>query len=636
MKKLLKLLTVLIICLSIIGVKKIDAKEAFDINYHNVDIVVNEDGSFLITETMSVRFNKNRHGIYVNLTDEYYMDWKVDSEHGEVVQKYYRFPISNVKVLSSHKYEVKYYNGDVQIKIGHPDHYAKQSEVYVWQYVIHTTDLDLEGLDMLFMNIITTGWNTDTYGCEFTIHFPKSFDNANIYVSSPEGMLNGLGTQGLLTVERKDNTIIGKYDGKIAFDEGITIQVLLGQDYYKFPDSNKYGLIGAIIAAIVGVIYLVLYFVYGKDDPIIPLVEYHAPKDITSAEVGVIIDEDVNASDMISLILDWGRRGIITITETDDDLVLTKINDLEEDAKNYERIFFDGLFKNKQSVVVSTLKEKFYITMEKAIASLKKYYQKEKLKLSTKSSKIVQIICTILSFVPFAAAFLTVELGYNYRYAFIFAVTLGSVEIIFGTVLLNYLYQKRYVLKWWQYLLAGLLLVFILGGPMIALYATFASAKINVIYFITIGIFQGLVIFLTMIMRKKTIYGNEMLSRILGLREFIINASQQELEDLIEKNPYYFYDILPFAYALGLTNIWNEHFKNLTFEKCDWYDSPYYYDDHYSNYHMMHSMNSHLNTMRSTMTSTPLPDSSSDGGGSSSGGDFSSGGGFGGSSGGSW
>ena len=348
MKKVMKLLMVIIICLSIISIKDVGASEAFDINFHNVDIVVNEDGTLLVTETMSVHFTKKRHGIYVNLTDEYNMVWAIN---GKNVTKKYRFPITNVKVLSSHKYTVYYEKGDVQIKIGHPDYYANAYETYKWQYVIHTSDLELDGQDMLFMNIITTGWNTDTNSCEFTIHFPKSFDNKNIFVHSPEGMMNDIGNKGLLTVERIDNTIIGKYDGKIAYNEGITIQVLLGEDYFEFPNPNKYGFIAAIFTMVVAAIYAALFYFFGKDDPIMHLVEYHAPKDVSSAEVGVIIDEEVNDSDIISLILDWGRRGIITIEETDDDLILTKVNNLEKEAKNFERILFKGLFNKKQKLL---------------------------------------------------------------------------------------------------------------------------------------------------------------------------------------------------------------------------------------------------------------------------------------------
>ena len=70
------------------------------------------------------------------------MDWEKD---GKIIKKYYRFPISKIKVLSYHKYSIYYHNGDVQIKIGHPDYYANDYETYKWQYIINTTDLDLDG-----------------------------------------------------------------------------------------------------------------------------------------------------------------------------------------------------------------------------------------------------------------------------------------------------------------------------------------------------------------------------------------------------------------------------------------------------------------------------------------------------------
>ena len=144
-----------------------------------------------------------------------------------------------------------------------------------------------------------------------------------------------------------------------------------------------------------------------------------------------------------------------------------------------------------------------------------------------------------------------------------------------------------------------------------------------------------LVLVETVYMKKRTDYCNEVLGQVVGLRNFIIVAEEDRLKELVKENPYYFYDILPFAYALGLTNVWNEHFKNLTIQPCEWYhtyeaNSPYY---------MHNSLQSHMHAMERTMT-TPPPSETSSGGysfssGGSSGGGFS-GGGFGGSSGGGW
>ena len=132
-------------------------------------------------------------------------------------------------------------------------------------------------------------------------------------------------------------------------------------------------------------------------------------------------------------------------------------------------------------------------------------------------------------------------------------------------------------------------------------------------------------------MKKRTDYGNQVLGQVIGLRNFIIVAEEDRLQELVDENPYYFYDILPFAYALGLTDVWNDHFKKLTIQPCEWYSSRLYGNPYY----MTNSLTSQMHVIERAMTSAPAPESSSGGfssGGGSSGG--FSGGGFGGSSGG--
>ena len=141
-----------------------------------------------------------------------------------------------------------------------------------------------------------------------------------------------------------------------------------------------------------------------------------------------------------------------------------------------------------------------------------------------------------------------------------------------------------------------------------------------------------LVILVVRFMKKRTEYGNQILGQVIGLRNFILVAEQDRLQELVDENPYYFYDILPFAYALGLTDVWNDHFKNLTIQPCDWYYSPYYSNPYY----MTNSLSSQMHVIERAMTSAPAPESSSGGFSSGSSGGGFSGGGFGGSSGGGW
>ena len=131
------------------------------------------------------------------------------------------------------------------------------------------------------------------------------------------------------------------------------------------------------------------------------------------------------------------------------------------------------------------------------------------------------------------------------------------------------------------------------------------------------------------IMPKRTQYGNELLGKVKGFKRFLETAEKPQLESLVEQNPEYFYNILPYTYALGVSKVWMEQFEEIALKAPDWYDSS----DAFNMYDFSTFMTATMATTASAMSSSP---SSSDGGSSSDSGGGSSGGGSGGGGGGSW
>lgn len=103
---------------------------------------------------------------------------------------------------------------------------------------------------------------------------------------------------------------------------------------------------------------------------------------------------------------------------------------------------------------------------------------------------------------------------------------------------------------------------------------------------------------------------------------------------LVEDDPTYFYSILPYAYALGLSDIWAEHFRGLTLEPPTWYYGP----DGWTTWYMLSRLDRNMNSFQRAMTSAPVSSSSGPHGGSFGGGGGGgfTGGGFGGTSGSGW
>ena len=54
-------------------------------------------------------------------------------------------------------------------------------------------------------------------------------------------------------------------------------------------------------------------------------------------------------------------------------------------------------------------------------------------------------------------------------------------------------------------------------------------------------------------MTQRTKSSIELMGKILGLKNFIEKAELNRINILVEENPNYFYNILPYAYVMGLT-----------------------------------------------------------------------------------
>ena len=126
---------------------------------------------------------------------------------------------------------------------------------------------------------------------------------------------------------------------------------------------------------------------------------------------------------------------------------------------------------------------------------------------------------------------------------------------------------------------------------------------------------------------KRTDFGIDIIEKIVGFKNFLNVSEKDSINQLANDDPEYFYNILPFAYVLGVSDTWINKFESISLEPPSWYQSSagYFSADTFS-----HSFSSVMRSVNSSATSAPSSSSS----GSSGGG--SSGGGSGGGGGGSW
>jgi hypothetical protein len=550
----------------------------FTINKFHSDIMIDEDSSVLVKETIDVEFHQSRHGVYREIP------FKYRDELGKVITTPIRVFSVTDESGKAWKYQVKKTGPMIHIRIGDEKRYVKGSQTYVVTYVVENVILFFSDHDELYWNVTGNYWKAPIKEASATVSLTTKNKSKNLMAAGYEG---SYGSREECSYETYENS--GKFFTKRNLNMGEGLTIAFGWDKrLVFPPSSLKKFLWAInprenwvfLLPIFSLIFMAnRWYRKGRDPKVREsiTVMYEPPKfdnkPLTPAEVGTLIDEKLDPRDITSTIVGLAVKGYIKIEETKKegmifdktDYYLRKVRGPDVDTSPFERELMERLVPGgTPGILISNLKNKFYTNLPELKKILygelirKKYFlsSPEKVRNSYMVSGAI-----ILIFAALAFAFLITDSG--------------GKSIIAG----------------------------ILTGIPVLAFAKF--------------------------MPVKTRAGASTYMGILGFQEFMNRAEKDRLERMEDKN--LFSKFLPYAIALDVADNWANAFEGIYQEPPDWYVSPVGFRT-FSPYAFTHSLNSVTSDLSSAMFSAPR---SSGGGGGFGGGGFS-GGGFGGGGGGSW
>lgn len=377
--------------------------DPYVINNFDSEIVINQDSSITVKETIKVFFNQPKHGIYRFIPVVYKTSDKTIN--------------SKLQVLSvvdengrKYKYETSRSGDDVQIKIGDADIYVEGLKTYVLTYRARNILQRYENHDELYWNVAGDGWdasilsveafvksefadieNIQCYsglvGADTKCEFLNHTNNSAEFVS---GQVLGIG---------RDMTIVVALDKNNQLNFTATTGDFIA-DYWGYP------------AALVP--FLVMFYFWfkrGRDSRHVGDNVYYAPKnaktedvpvfakrefiptvygpinELTPAEVGTLADERVDIHDVVAEIVELGRLGYLKIERIKkkglfgkEDYMIKKIKDADDNLREYQSYLYESIFefeKTKGIVHLSELKKKFYTKLEKFRDKLYKHLEKQ-------------------------------------------------------------------------------------------------------------------------------------------------------------------------------------------------------------------------------------------------------------------
>lgn len=429
-----------------------------------------------------------------------------------------------------------------------------------------------------------------------------------------------------------------KYDYK-PLEKSLTVDIELPDNYFVKGSWNYgWGSFTIIIIILLLTIYTIFKWrKYGKDFPKrSKTVEFYPPDNLSSAEIGYIYNRRFTKKLTISLIVQLASKGYIKIDELKDkekNIQITNlypkpqalpkfektipkrvisINKLKDDDSNLSRsatTMMVHLFKKGNTKELSSNIDKFlevkdelvnggYIEItndnENDIAgkmdSLEKEYNQKEIQYNKEMEQYVNKISKLKSLSEYEREVYDRLFESNDVIIVSEHKTLYKSFDKIDSLLKSNLKDKIIDSKATSKMVSSIVISIIVFALHFIGYCLVEdmSPSWSILYLISfICIFIN--IFFTLVMKRKTDYGEQIKAKVLGFRDFLIKAEKPKLEELVAQNPQYFYDILPYTYALNISKTWIRKFENIPIPEMDMgnmnYSSDYalysIYDDLY-------------------------------------------------------
>ena len=395
----------------------------------------------------------------------------------------------------------------------------------------------------------------------------------------------------------------------------LTIDVELPEGYFVGGSWN-YGW-GSFIICLITFAITVWNFIrwknFGKDFPNkVETVEFYPPENFSSAEIGYIYGRQTNKKLTISLIVQLASKGYIKIDEIEKNkkkeiqitnLMIRPVQQLSFDDLVPDRVIkvkklkladptmldkseltmMTYLFKNSDEKELKTNLEKFLAVRDSLVQkgfieivsdnedsrfeelnkrkveyeASKKQYEIDKVNYNNKIGKMPSL--TNLELTVYNRLFEKENVIILSKHK-TFYKAFDDVENQLKGSLKDLIDDKNATKKMIQsiFISIGVLFLYLISYCLvkdmdpswkIIYWMSFACIFINV-YF-------------TFIMKRKTEYGETVIAKVKGFKNFLETAEKEKLEALVLENPNYFYSILPYTYVLNISKKWMEKFENI-------------------------------------------------------------------------
>ena len=387
---------------------------------------------------------------------------------------------------------------------------------------------------------LLSGFSLDVELLEFTVTLPGPITGRPVFHS-------GYYQENIrLTTTVTDNTLTGRTIQPLKDHETLRLELPVDGDLFHISGSRL--LTGWDWAIVILMALAAIYFFLTMRHPISRLrYSYTAPEGITAGDVGCYLTG--SGTDLGMMVLSWAQLGYLQLElDRRGRVLLHKRMDMGNERNAHEVRVFQALFA-RRPIVDATARN--YARLYRKVAL---YSPARKLIYGEKAGdeRIFRALCC-------AAGMCSMLQTANSRV--IFMILLAPVALVLSFFIQSGCKAIPLRNKVPLVIAVGCGLLWILLG---SLFGNLAAAVVMVCLQFLAGIlvaFGG----------KRSQLGQRNQAQLLGLRHHMLTTEPHQMQQLQEKNPDYFYEMIPYAIALGVDRQFARRFGNRSsLPECLW------------------------------------------------------------------
>lgn len=422
---------------------------------------------------------------------------------------------------------------------------------YTISSVLQTvTDEETEERRLVLNLPLLSGFDYPVEYLEFSVTFPSEFTaEPNFY----SGYL-GNSVESLMTWRVTGQMVTGNTTGALQDKESLVLTMNVTEEMFPgqliIPREGNPEAVYMGICAGLAVLYWLLMM------RCVPIFRQHRttpPEGLTAGEIGSRLS--AAGVDLTMMVFSWAQMGYLKIRPDKYGRVhLEKQMDMDNERTEFEVKMFRSLFAKGDSIDGTGVP--YAKLCRKAAQTVSGAHEMYRRKAGNIQIFRVLFCCVSL----FSGICYGMHLSHNHTVQIVLAILLAIAGVVTGWGIQDGMFRFHIRGKTSQYIGAVCMLVWIVLGIVAGVVWIGVAAVAAQMLAGLAAAYGG----------RRSSLGRLHASQILGMRHYLKRVSNEELERIMDDNPDYFFDMLPYAIALGVDSKFARQFGDLEIPQCSY------------------------------------------------------------------